>query len=139
MSFPKDITKKLFKFINVSWHLQYAYNYLKINHIDTYNSERNIKQDSKNPSLQFLKNKWRLGFISKQEIGKKMNQFVTNYSQPATISSFQLSKKLQVYYGTHRPKNFKHDHWRKEMKSEIIEKIVSFPDCQKVLKLLNYL
>ena len=49
-----------------------------------------------------------------------------------------VEKRLKKYYGTHRYKSFKHDHWRETLSLKTLQEINSNSDCQKVLRLLSY-
>ena len=81
-----------------------------------------------------LDTKWRNGYISRREYDKALND--SSY-QPKNPDN-ENDKRLQKYYGTYRAKDFQHDHWRKELKSDFLTDIMNTPECQKVLKLLSY-
>ena len=57
-----------------------------------------------------------------------------------SIKSYLISivQRIRKYYGTYRPKDFEHDHWRKELDVKILTDIMENTQCQKVLKLLGY-
>ena len=140
ISNPKETAKNLYEFINASEYLDYAYDYLKSHQgpeIEKVVAQSLTKQALK---LSFFKRKerleakWRTGVISRNEFDKAMN----NTAYDPKSQEEESFKRLQNYYGTYRAKDFQFDHWRGEIKSEVLERIMNHPDCQMVLKLLNY-
>ena len=140
ISNPKRTAKNLYEFINASEYVDYAYDYLKSH--QGPETEKVVAQSLTKQALKLsffkrkerLEAKWRTGVISRNEFDKAMN----NSAYDPKSHEEENLKRLQNYYGTYRAKDFQFDHWRGEIKSEVLEKIMNHPDCQLVLKLLNY-
>ena len=135
------VTRKMFEFINATQYLEFALKYIE-NHIEPPKKVQEVAQNITSKALQMifikrqmrLDTKWRNGYISRKEYEKALNDSSYKPKNPDQ----ENDKRLQKYYGTYRSKDFQHDHWRKELKSEILTDIMNTPECQKVLNLLSY-
>lgn len=138
---PQETAFKLYHFINASDHIEYAYNYLKSHYTDpVLNQAHSLSAAALGISLKKrklrLETQWRRGELSRVELDKALQN--ASYVPEDEKRDEQREKRLREYYGTVRLKDFKHDHWRQEMKPEVLENILQEPKCKTVLKLLSY-
>jgi len=143
VSQPKEMAVKLYRFINASEDIDYALQYLESHYKNDQPTSNVVAHTLAKSALTMsmakkkirMETKWRRGQMTKNEFDK----FKKNSSYiPTENTDREREKRLKKYYGTHRYKSFKHDHWRETLSLKSLQEINSNSDCQKVLRLLSY-
>lgn len=132
---PQKLASKMYGFMNRKSGLNFAVEYIKSH------SEAASRTASFTAALSLahrkirLETQWRRGQISKVEFEKAREN--SSYV-PKLSPEEEREKRLKKYYGTVRSDTFRHDHWRQEIRPELLRELYSNEECLKVLKLLEY-
>ena len=141
----KAMAVELYNFMNASKSLKHAFNYLE-SHMTSVTQQNSAGHKLTKEALRMslakrkirLEAKWRTGQLSRLAFEKAASSQNDSAVLPNDNEELERERRLQKYYGTYRPNNFAHDHWRREISPEVLRDIHSNIKCQKVLKRLSY-
>ena len=140
---PLEMASKLYGFLNKTADLEYARGFFESRIEAAADPKKSLASSLSKQALRMsltqrkirFEAKWRHGEISKAEYDKAI-QNASYVPQPNPDE--ERENRLHKYYGTFRPINFRHDHWKTELKPEVLKEILMHDDCREVMKLLSY-